>query len=673
MKGLWAVVAAWLLFHALHAAVPQAVAGMVLVNLVPGLALLRLTGFSDRGLAWRTFGAGALSPPLLAGCAFTAGLLGASPGSVTWPLVLVSLVVLAVPARARRVSSAGRGADPTSPIEPVLLLCGVLLAGVVAAAFLHPRLVQWSDSWFHVAVFHEVARVGVRPAFPHFADMPLPYPWFFHVYLVAVRGLIHPDPFVLMATVNEWAAFLLGLGAYVLARAFGLSSRPAGWSAVAAFFGVNPLGSLLFLARVSLGHTRGLSVVRDSLSGTDDVMNALAWGFPSFQTAWLSRLWTPTAFNFALMLAVFLVTLTVEHWRAPRGRTFALFGIALVLLLHWHTLTALNVTLGIAAGVALAAFAAMPREGLKPLLTGVALAIGVGIAYLLARPYLEMVTLGGSNSVVRLLLSRDNLRGFLISMGPLALAALLSVGALPRETRVLFAGIAAGLLLPLLVFDLPGMAEEKLYYPLELVLAAVAGAALDRAWRGPAPARVAVTGLLVLSGLNLAITTVGFFRDAHPLRAMFDAPHEARAALYTSDEAGALAWIREHSARDGVFLQPLRPQGTEPILVHGARRLWLGPAESFYRATFFDAPGRPPIPMPVWEELQRRDALQRRAFEDGPLPATDVTDLRRRPWPVYVWVDTLLSHGHLSATLRDSSVAKVVYRSPSVQVLEVVR
>ena len=54
-------------------------------------------------------------------------------------------------------------------------------------------------------------------------------------------------------------------------------------------------------------------------------------------------------------------------------------------------------------------------------------------------------------------------------------------------------------------------------------------------------------------------------------------------------------------------MQPLRPQGTEPILVHGGRRLFLGPAEAFYRATFFSTTGRPPIPLAIWDEVMRRD------------------------------------------------------------------
>lgn len=666
-RGVALLAAAGWLAHSIGLPVLGPLAGFLLANLSPGLALVRWTGFGGRPLAWRVLAGGALSPPLLAAAALLAGLAGAAPERVGEVVVGLSVLAHLVPRPSREPREESPG------IERVLVAAGAALAGLVALALLHPRLPRWSDSWFHAAVFHEVQRAGIHAGFPHFADMPLPYPWFFHLYLAVASPFVSDDPFVLLATVNQLAALLLPAAFYALARALGLPARTSAWAAVAGLLGPNPLGPAILVVRAFTGETGGLEVLARALADADAVQGAMALRFPGFQTTWLARLWTPTAFNFALVLAVLVLVLLVQHLREPRGRTLALFGGALALLLHWHTLTALHLSMGIAAGVAAAALPRLRAEGVRALRPGLAVAAVMLAAYLASRPYLDAVTLGGSASVVKLRLVTDNLAGLVVSMGPLALAAAWSLRALGARERAWAAGALLGLGAPMLLFDLPGMADEKLYWPLFLPVAALAAPALEALASGRAVARTALGALLALSVLGNALTAHAFWHDARPLRAMFDVEHPERAPFYTRDEAAALEWIRGRTPRDAVFLQPLRPAGTEPVLVHGERRMWLGFAEVFYRATFFDAPGRPPIPRPVWDELRRRDALQRRVFAGAPLPAGDLADLRARPWPVYVWWDSALAGGRLTPTLADTSIARVAFASPTVRVLELRR
>lgn len=664
-RGFAAVAALWWLTHAFGLALPRAVAGLVLVNFVPGFALVRLAGFGGRPLAWRVTAAGVLSPPLLGVFGLLAGLAGIVPGRVTWPVLALGLAVLLVPARRDEPREESPG------IERVLLGAGALLAALVAVALLHPRLPKWSDSWFHAAVFHEVQRAGIHATFPHFAGMPLPYPWFFHLYLVMASPLVHGDPFVLFATVNQLTAFLLPVAFYTLARALGLAPRTAAWAAVAGLLGVNPLGPLFLLLRTFTGETTGLAVLARALTDADAVQGGLTLRFPGFQTSWLARLWTPTAFNFALVLAAFVLATLLQYLREPRRRMLALFGGTLALLLHWHTLTALHLSIGIVAGVTCVAVARWRAEGLRALLPGVAVAAAMLVALLVSRPYLNAVTLGGSASVVHLRLVADNAAGLVFSMGPVLVAALLSLRALGERERAWALGALAGLAAAMLAFDLPGMADEKLYWPLFVPAAALAAPALAALASGGRTARALLAGVAALSVLNLVITGFGFLNDSRPMRTMFDAAHAERAAFYTPDEAAALEWIRTRSPRDAVFLQPPRPQGTEPILVHGERRLWLGFAGVFYRATFFETPQRPPIPQPVWDELLRRDAAQRRAFGADSLGADELGAWRARPWPLYVWWDSGLDGGRLSPTLADTvNVTRTVFSSPTVRILE---
>ncbi len=432
---------------------------------------------------------------------------------------------------------------------------------------------------------------------------------------------------------------------------------------------MNPAGPLLFLAQGLVGETAGPAVLRQMVSDANTVLIALQWNFPMFQATWLGRLWTPTAFNFALASSAFLLALAFETWRAPSWRTTLLFAFGLTLLVHWHTLTALSVAIALAVGGVLGALPRLRDDARGAALALARLGASVVFAFVAAKPYLTMVTVGGNNKVMLLALSRLNLAGLVIAGGVVLVMAALAQSTLPPRARGLWTGLMVGLVLPCLFFDLPGEAEEKLFYPMFLVAVSVAGLTFERWRRGGALARAAAA-LLVAGGVGTAaITAAGFLGDHRPLRDMVDTPHMHRAWLYTPDESAALRWVRDRSPREAVFVQPLRKQGTEPILVHGGRRLFLGFAEVFYRATFFSPGSRPPIPEDVWSEVQRRDAVQKAVFADAPLSAADLEFLRTRPWPLYVWWDDSLATGTLSPTLRDTSVARIAFATPSVRIL----
>jgi len=673
-RGLLAAcAAAWLLTRVPGWSALQALFGIPLVFLLPGLAVLRLLGLHERSRLWLLLASGALSLPVLGAAAgLAARVSGARPDALGIPVLLLCAVVLAWPDRA------GRDDAPDLPAEarPArdegwILALALALAGVVALGFLNPRLAQWSDAWFHAAVFNEVVRAGVPPQYPHFAGEGLPYPWFFHLCLASCRRVVSGDPFLLMALVNLWTALLWGVGIHLLARAAGLTPRAARWSALAGVVGVNPIGSVLALLRSFTGATHGLAVLRASLANANCTMCELAFHFPCFQSGLLSRLWTPTAFNFALVMVALVVLAWLEAWERPRPRALLLFLLSLALLLHWHTLTALHLAVGIAAGTLLGLLARARRDLPGGLLRAVAIGAAAGLACLLARPYLDSVTLGvPSGSMMTPRLVRLNAGGLVFSMGPVALAALIGAWSLAPGRRAPLIGLALGLLVAFLTFDLPGAAEEKLYYPLFVVLAALSGAGIVALLDRGLPGRAAVAVVLLGGLLTAALTAWGFLGDSRPIRDLFSQQPE-RAALFTRDEAAALRWVRERSPREAVFLQHRRPNGPEPILVYGERRMFLGPAEAFYRAAFFPKGDEPPAPPAAWRELLHREALQAAVYSERALAPDTLAMLRRYPWPLYAWWDDELEAGRLSPTLRDTSVARVVFASPTVRVLEV--
>jgi hypothetical protein len=654
--------------------VPMLVTGMALACLLPGLALVRLAGGAGGSGLWTFFAAATLSPPLLALAAGLASFPG-RPVAVAGQVVLALCAALALlPGHRAGARSVAEERSP-APEDSLALAVGVVLAAVVAIGFLHPYVRMWSDSWFHAAMFQEVLRAGVPPEYPHFAGNVVPYPWFFHVFLVAASGLAGDDPFALMAALNTWSALLFPIGGYLLARALGLAPRASAWSALVAALGTNPFGIVWFLGLGLVGMTRGPNVLAAGIADCNQGMYALAFRFPYFQSSLLARFWTPTAYDFGLALLLLVLLALLTAWQRPRLRSAAGFGGALLLLLFWHTLTALQLSIGIAAGVALATLAALRGSGGAVLRRATLIAAAGALAFVLAQPYLRFVTVGGSpGQMMRLRLVVPNAVGLALSMSAVAFAGVFGLRRLPADRRGLASGLALGLLAPFLFAQLPGRAGEKFYFPLYLVLAAAAGAVVSAAWSRGGWLRLGLAGVSVLALGNAAVTSVAFMGDPRSLRSMFAEVRPGDPAFLTADEAAALRWIRERSPRDAAFLQSPRPFGTEPILTLGCRRLYLGMAEPFYNEIQFRSTGHPSAPSAVWTELRCREALQCAVFSGRALAPDSLALLRGFPRPLYIWWDARLGGGLLSPTLRaPGGITRTVFGTRQVRILEFMR
>jgi hypothetical protein len=667
----------WLVSLWLDLGAARVVTGSILVLLLPGLALVRLLGLLHRSPLWTLVVAGSLSPPLLAAVLVLLGrgnphldrlgalVVAASAGILLWP---------ARPPRKAVEPPVPEHAAPAREDRSALLASGGF-AALVALGYLSPWVRQWSDAWFHAAVFHEVIRAGVPPEFPHFAGQALPYPWLLHVSLAGARWVVSPDPFVLLAAQNVWAAFLLPLAVYLLARALGGSPPVARVSLWAAVLGLNPMGPVMLLVRALVGETRGMDALLQAIGGTNAIQTGLSYGFPFFQASLLARLWTPTAFNLAVAQVGAGAALLVEAWSFPRPRILGLLALLLCLILMWHTLTAYALAVATTVAVAAGLAGTWRRDRFGGLMRAARLALAGVAAYLAARPFLALVTLGSAGGqLMHWRLSHENLWGLGLALGPLAVAGAIGLGSVPAGTRPLVAGLLAGFLGPFLFFDLPGTAEEKLLFPLFVLLAALAGPGLTRAGSGRL-GRIAVIACLAGALAASGMTATAFMQAPRSMRLLFDDGAPTGASLFTPDEQAGLRWARERSPRSAVFLQSPRMSSNEPVLVYGERRLFLGPAEFFYRAIFFPAPDRPPAPTIVWEELQRRHSLQSAVFSTRPITADTLALLRAYPWPLYVWWDSTLGGGLLSPTLAapESGAARVVLDRPTVRLLELTR
>lgn len=629
-------------------------AGMIAAGLAPGLMLIALLRIPCRGWPERVSLAAALSLPFTALVASVAAAAGASPGVALAVTVLGSTAVLALAARTAAPA-------PSEPAHAALLPIAVGAAAVVLPPLLHPWVREWSDAWFHAAVFNEVVVRGVPPGFPHFAGHSLPYPWAFHVWLAGLAHWVGGDAFTLIAALNVLTAALLPIATYALALALGASPRNAVLAALVLLLGIHPLAPAILLLRVSTGATGGVAELDAMLRSSSGILVAITQGFRFFDASLWARLWTPTAFNFALVIAAMVVVRAADLWM--RGGATRIVGLALVFaaLLAWHTLTAYTMLLAVCAACVLAWLfpdrdAGGRRAGFR---RGLLVAAACVAGYALAFPYLRLVTRGaGAGQMLRLAPVPESALALVVAGGPILVLAALGLFARGREwarPRWLL-GAALGLTGMFLVFDLPGVAEEKIFYPLMLVLALPAGAGVHGLWLRGGWSRAALQVLALLGIASAAIVGTAFFRDATPRRELF-ADRVPGVELLTADEERALAWVRRESPAEAVFLQVPRPKSNEPILVYGRRRLYLGPAEFFYRAIFFPSGDRPPADPAVWSDLSARARAQQQVFSGAPLDAETRGALVRAPQPLYVWWDRTLAGGSLSPDVAGDSLA----------------
>lgn len=640
--------------------------GMLIAGLVPGLAFLRLLGLASPDRASRWALAAALGVPLSAALTCLGALGGLSPPLGLAAVAVASALVCALSGRP------GRGDDRGIAIAAI----AIASAALVLVPEFSPFVRNWSDAWFHGAVYSNVVERGVPPDFPHFAGQPLPYPWLFHVWLAGLGGWLDRDPFVLMAALNVFTALMLPATVWALARSMGVSAGAASGAAVAFMIGINPMGAVILLGRAFTGETRGLQALMPALHDSNTIIWSLAHNFSGFDGSLWARLWTPTAFNFALVITGGVACLAIELWRSGERRHAVGLALAAAGLFLWHTLTAYAMGIGI-VGATACALLAPSRE--VPFRARVIRAVAMGAAlvagYAVALPYLRLVTQGmGGGQLLRFHLSQLNLHALVLASGPLTLCAAWSIARRAIDARVMAwcVGLVLTMLAAFLIFDLPGIAEEKLFYPPVLVLAALAGPAIAQAWsRGGLP-RVALSLLAACGVVTTALAYYAFANDPRPVRELFTSDRTPGASVMTVDEVAAFQWMREGSPRDAVFLQWPRPYTNEPLLVHGGRRLYLGPAELFYRAIFFPSAGRAPASPAIWAELERRQRTQNAVFSDAPLPGDVLAELAQGPGPLYIWHDAQLGGGVLSPTVtRDSSRFTPAFVSPQVTIYRI--
>ena len=591
------------------------------LGVFPGLAAARLLLPRAAALTRWTIGL-TLSPIVSAGIGWA--LQGAGFDMLTAArLIGIGGWLLFAGGEARTIGTAPD--DPgVAPVTRFAWLWSLgAVAFVVACLSLNPWSLVRSDTWVHSAIIEEIRLHGTPPVDPRFIGLPLNYVWFFHYFVAQLASMRGQDPFVFMALLNAVTTGVMFWFVWQLAWALWDDERAARGTLVLFTLGLNAGAWLLlplqFVSAFS-GEVRGMDEVRRQLSlmhpGSYDVIYLIAAPF-----TWMVQFWDkvtlggPLGYAYLFLLLHFLALARALRGGGPRWLAVAFVaGLGSVLPHSVVGMGMVPVTTGaVGLGLALRRRHAWLPEGSAIAPFWIATVAGFAAAL----PYLVAIASGWRNE-------SSGLGHHWIQPGwrmPWSIATACAVTLLfawPgvrrgwRERRPLAAWLslwALGVVLMQCVVHLPEGNEHKYIWVAFLVLALLGGAeflpAMGR-WR----ARLGAAPFAAVFAIVFLVPPVAFLQGV-----VRDPMRTASPALNPRPgEARMLAWVRDSTSADDVFLET---KNRDLLVVQGPRRMLVATRAGADRAAF-----------PV-QDFERRRELTADLFGPVADPAGDFASLAK--------------------------------------------
>jgi hypothetical protein len=490
------------------------------------------------------------------------------PVTVAARLVLGGVAVLAL-VRAMRPAPLGEDGEEATTWAAALGWAAIVAALLTTNRWLAPR----ADGWFHAAVTLQILEQGLPPEDPFFAGLRLLYFWGYHLW-AALWLALAPAMAVWtpMVALNVTGAIGAVLGACLIARRLGARRRGVGMTALLTVFGYAPFSWLLFLMRAFAGQDRGLDEARRLLDrGLGPIVIAL-----NPETLHTSMVFFGDKFfiltPLGLGLAVFAALLVafIDFAARPDLRKAAALMLLQCSALFIHSVVGWATALVAGAWWWWALWRSRRREEMA--LRGALLPLlGVFLgAALLMLPYLAATTLGKQQGL-RWGMSSWAVAAWLAGGGLLVPPGVAWLARHARRTGAARELLGVGVILSAagLFLGLPGNNQVKFFNLLFLAMAPPAALAwiglqdrLAPRWRGLVPA------LLVLAmAPTTALCLFGLVTESGQTARFWQRPS-------TQWEHRGLAWAREHTLRDAVFIDRTL---TLDMTVHAARStLWGG-------------------------------------------------------------------------------------------------
>lgn len=536
--------------------------GILQAYYLPGLVFLLLVGSSKRTLLDTIFIPPLISPVILSLLVTAVEAITGSLGiSIRVSLVILYLLFIA----ALRTAKPG-GSEEPQPVPHAIVPIALLFSMVVISTYLvNDYLLVYADAWHHISVANEILDRGIPPMAPFLPDVPLRYMWFYHLFHTVFAELSGLSIRVVMGLFNAINAFVF---AYLIARLishFTSKHRYILTAPLFAFAGLESAGWVLWpvrLLRAFTGEERGRAEIARIVDNIE-INGAEVIYFLRPPWTWLMNLLdkfvTLTAFSYSLnlFLLCFILVIARDFHRESGVKAALCILLAVIgaFLFHVVTGTTLILTL-IGAGILALIADRVRKTGRTPRFETVVLPVLAVIAAALTFPYFRTLTGGGAGGGLK-----DYLHFGLINL--LTVAAPLIV-LIPFSLRALSKIVSSdsgvfwtllrwliSLFILCLFVNLPGLAENKIVFPLFLLLSPFITWQLVDGLRAARGVRLALLSIwIAILFLVPPVLSVRGFMLEKP-----KTPHFEKRHRITEGECKLFAWIRENTDINAVIVE----------------------------------------------------------------------------------------------------------------------
>jgi len=613
------------------------IGGLLQAFFIPGFAFLLIFGDRKSPRLDRLFIPLVISPVLLSAVFLGIYLCAGDFGTALRASLLFFYALLAfalVRARGRHDE------EPAADLPGSVAAISILFAGLIMASyFLNRYLLVYTDAWHHASVVNEILERGIPPMEPRFPDVPINYMWFYHLFEAIFKELSGLSVTWALGVFNGVVALTFP---YLIARLSLLFTRDRGSLAAVTLLaipGIQAAGWVLWplnFLSAFFGQVSGRAEVARILERID-LNGAAVIYFLTPPRTWLmsslDKFITITAFGITLNLFMLACILVIERGR-ERGlhlRTAAILLVAIGGSLLFHVVAGMALALTMIGGGVLYSLFDRIRNREKPSpFQALVIPLTACAALALTYPYIVSLTGGeGSGSFLREHV-HIGLTNILTILAPLVVLFPFVRGAWKRiaasreiECMVLGAWITS-LLVVCAFLNLPGIAENKVIFPLFLLLLPlVAHEIVGAMGRGKGLRRALLAAwIAVLFIVPSALTVRGFVMERP------NTPGFEKRIRVSADERAIFEYIRGETEPDAVIIEK-NIYNLMPVYAH-RRNFYLNPTFIYVHNYGEERVGRYGE---IWKTL----------FSDAAIPPDAIQYLRGVGMPFYivVWAEDI--------------------------------
>ncbi|UCF05099.1 MAG: hypothetical protein JSV33_14440 [bacterium] len=603
--------------------------GFLQAYVLPGLVFFAFLGDRSKTLRDKVFFTPLLSPILLSILVFGFHqLTGELDTAVRFSLGIFYVLFITTLLKGKLYS----GGEP-SPVPLHIYTVSSVFAGMVAITYLlNSYLLVYTDAWHHISVIHEIIDRGLPPVEPRFPDVPIRYMWFYHLFHATGTRLTGLDVKYVLGLFNIVNAFIFP---YLIARLIAYFTRDRTVILASAVFGCMGLESAgwvlwpLKLLRALFGDVRGSQEIARMLGETEfNGVRVILFLKPPW--TWLMNLHdkfiTITAmnvtFNLFLLCFIIVVAKALTDRIEIRAGVMLFFVTLGAMLFHVVTGMALVLTV-IGASMLLIIWRRIQKAQLPPVFQSLVVPGFALLALIAGLPYfLSLAGGGGGGSFIREHVHFGYINIFtilapLLVLFPFVRAVLRKV--MRCETiHFEILGMWLVCLLVIAVFlDLPGLGENKVIFPIFMLLFPFITWRIVEMLRTLSGVRRTILHiwLAVLFAVPPFLVFRGFILE-RPKTA-----HFAKRQRITDEERDIYEWIRRNTAIDAVIIE----RNYYHLMPVYARR-----------KNFVLNPTMIGVHNYTGENIDRYVAVRNELFSDEPISAETIRFLRRKEMGFYV-------------------------------------